>query len=45
VLQQFDGRLPKDALHHFEMTTPYLIPRHREHVREGLQRAGLPNVS
>jgi adenylate cyclase len=41
VLQQFGGRLPKDAQRHFEVTTPYLNPAHREHLRDGLHRAGL----
>ena len=45
LLGQFSSRLPKHMRRHFEVTTPYLHANHREHLLDGLRRAGVPNIS
>ena len=44
LLAEFMLRLPKNSQRHFEVTTPYLDPKYREHLADGLRRAGLPNL-
>jgi TolB-like protein/class 3 adenylate cyclase len=44
LLGQFNSRLPNDLRRHFEVTTPYLHANHREHLLQGLRRAGVPNL-
>jgi adenylate cyclase len=44
LLREFMSRWPGDARALFEVTTPYLDPKHREHLADGLRRAGLDNL-
>jgi len=41
VLEQFKSREPNDVSRHFHITTPYRDSKHREHLLEGLRRAGV----
>ncbi|WP_247277005.1 MULTISPECIES: adenylate/guanylate cyclase domain-containing protein [unclassified Bradyrhizobium] len=44
LLQEFISRQPKDPRRQFEITTPYLDLRYREHLADGLSRAGVTNL-
>jgi adenylate cyclase len=44
ILREFLPRQSKDPQRLFETTTPYLNPKHREHLADGLRRAGVPNL-
>jgi adenylate cyclase len=44
LLQEFISRQAKDPQRHFEVTTPYLDLKHREHLADGLRRAGVTNL-
>jgi adenylate cyclase len=41
LLQEFILRQPKDPQRQFEVTTPYLDLKYRDHFAEGLRRAGV----
>lgn len=41
LLQEFISRQPKDPQRQFEVTTPYLDLKYRDHLAEGLRRAGV----
>lgn len=41
LLQEFISRQPKDPQRQFEVTTPYLDLKYRDHLTEGLRRAGV----
>jgi adenylate cyclase len=44
LLDEFLSRQPKDPQQQFEITTPYLDIKYREHLADGLQRAGVSNL-
>jgi tetratricopeptide (TPR) repeat protein len=44
LLHEFIDRQPKDPQRQFEVTTPYLDLRYREHLADGLRRAGVTNL-
>src|SRR6266542_3318869 len=44
LLHEFISRQPKDSQRHFEVTTPYLELKYREHLAEGLRRADVMNL-
>lgn len=44
LLNEFNSLQPKDPQRLFEVTTPYLDLRYREHLADGLRRAGVSNV-
>ena len=44
LLDEFIARQPKDPHRQFEVTTPYLDVKYREHLADGLRRAGVPNL-
>lgn len=41
LLQEFISRQPRDPQRQFEVTTPYLDLKYRDHLTEGLRRAGV----
>jgi TolB-like protein len=43
LLHDFISR-PADPQQHFDVTTPYLDIKHREHLADGLRRAGVTNL-
>jgi TolB-like protein/class 3 adenylate cyclase/Flp pilus assembly protein TadD len=43
-LKEFLSRQPKDPQLQFEVTTPYLDVKYRQHLIEGLRRAGVSNL-
>ena len=44
LLDEFNSLQPKEAQKVFEITTPYLDLKYREHVMDGLRRAGVTNL-
>ena len=44
LLEEFLSRQPKDPRRHFEITTPYLDVKYRQHLADGLGRAGVSNL-
>jgi TolB-like protein/Flp pilus assembly protein TadD len=44
LLNEFISLQPKDSQRLFEVTTPYLDVKYREHLAEGLRRAGVTNL-
>jgi adenylate cyclase len=44
LLSEFTSLHPKDPQQLFEVTTPYLDLKHREHLADGLRRAGVTNL-
>lgn len=44
LLDEFNSLQPKEAQQVFEITTPYLDLKYREHVMDGLRRAGVTNL-
>lgn len=44
LVEEFMSREPKDPQRHFEATTPYLDLKYREHLAEGLHRAGVSRL-
>jgi adenylate cyclase len=44
LLNEFNSLHPKDAQRLFEVTTPYLDLKYREHLADGLRRAGVSNL-
>jgi adenylate cyclase len=44
LLHEFMSRQPNDPKRHFELTTPYADVKYREHLLDGLRRAGLPEL-
>jgi adenylate cyclase len=44
LLNEFISRQPKDPPRQFEVTTPYLELKYREHLADGLRRAGVTNL-
>ena len=44
LLQEFISRQQKDPQRQFEVTTPYLDVKYREHLADGLRRAGVSNL-
>jgi TolB-like protein/class 3 adenylate cyclase len=44
ILRDFLPRQSHDPQRQFETTAPYLNPKHREHLADGLRRAGVPNL-
>jgi adenylate cyclase len=44
LLDEFLSRQPRDPQRQFEVTTPYLDLRYREHLADGLRRAGVSNL-
>jgi adenylate cyclase len=44
LLDEFISRQPRDPQRQFEVTTPYLDLRYREHLADGLRRAGVSNL-
>src|SRR4029450_12366575 len=44
LLDDFMSRQPLDPKRHFEVTTPYLNVKFREHLADGLRRAGVSNL-
>jgi adenylate cyclase len=44
LLNEFNALQPKDPQRMFEVTTPYLDLKYREHLADGLRRAGVTNL-
>jgi adenylate cyclase len=44
LLNEFNALRPKDPQRMFEVTTPYLDLKYREHLADGLRRAGVTNL-
>ncbi|MEH2588139.1 adenylate/guanylate cyclase domain-containing protein [Bradyrhizobium sp. AZCC 1721] len=44
LVREFISRQPKDPRRQFEVTTPYLESKYREHLADGLCRAGVTNL-
>jgi TolB-like protein/tetratricopeptide (TPR) repeat protein len=44
LLNEFNSLQPKDPQRLFEVTTPYLDLKYREHLADGLRRAGVSNL-
>jgi adenylate cyclase len=44
LLNEFSSLQPEDPQRLFEVTTPYLDPKYREHLADGLRRAGVSNL-
>jgi adenylate cyclase len=44
LLNEFNSRQPNDLQRLFEVTTPYLDVQYRQHLLDGLRRAGVSNL-
>jgi hypothetical protein len=44
LLSEFNSLQPKDPQRLFEVTPPYLDLKYREHLADGLRRAGVSNL-
>ncbi len=44
LLDEFMSRQPKDPQRQFEVTTPYLDLKYRQHLADGLRKAGVSNL-
>ena len=41
ILNELEGKKPANSDEYFHITTPYAEPAHREHLLEGLRKAGM----